>query len=383
MGARSTSAGAGRRRTRARCRRLARGVGALFAVLLLSPPAPADAGTPEPAGNAELRVAVDPVAPFVVAEPDGTLTGFSIELLDMVAERAGFDVVYVVVDGVQAQLAAVESGTADAAIGAITITADREERVDFSQPYFQTGIQIATSTASWSSGAGLDDVGSRVLSGTLLLIVAVAVAGTVLVGVLVWWLERDHNGQFTRNPRTGVLDGLWWATETLFSATYGDKAPRRVLSRGLAALWMIVSVMLIATLIAEVTADATVERLEATISSIDDLRGRDVVVVGGTAAEAFLDEHGVESRPVASSAAAVDAVADGDAEAVVDDAAILRYLVGRVGAGAVEVVGSTLRTEYYGIALHPAHDLVEPVNRALLRTTDSAAYERLVDAYFG
>ena len=132
-----------------------------------------------------------------------------------------------------------------------------------------------------------------------------------------------------------------------------------------------------------ITADATVERLEATITSIDDLHGRDVVVVDGTAAASFLDERGVTARPVATSSDRVEAVASGAAEAVVDDSAILRYLVTQRNGDAVEVVGPTLRTEHYGIALRPGSDLVERVNLALLRVTGSVAYDRLVDAYFG
>lgn len=357
---------------------------AASAVSICCLPSGAGAQPPEPTpDDGALSVAVDPVAPFVIEESDGTLTGFSIELLDMVAERAGVDVTYVVVGDVQAQIAAVESGAADAAIGAISITADREERIDFSQSYFQTGLQIAARATSAPSPSGLEDVGSRVLSGTLLAIVVVAAVGTLLVGAVVWWLERNHNGQFARDPRVGVPDGFWWATETLFSATYGDKAPRRLVSRGIAALWMILSVILVATLIAEVTADATVERLEATITSIDDLHGRDVVVVEGTAAASFLDERGVPARRVATSSDGVEAVASGAAEAVVDDSAILRNLVAQRHGDAVEVVGPTLRTEHYGIALPPDSELVEPVNRALLRVTASVAYDRLVDAYFG
>ncbi len=379
MGARNDSGGGAERR---RVARRAVVAGAIWMCCLPADVAAAQAPEPPPAGG-ELRVAVDPVPPFVIEEPDGSLTGFSIELLDMVAERADVDVTYILVGGVQAQIAAVESGTADAAIGAISITADREERIDFSQSYFQTGIQIAARPTSAPSPSGLEDVGSRVLSGTLLAIVVVAAVGTLLVGAIVWWLERNHNGQFARDPRVGVPDGLWWATETLFSATYGDKAPRRLVSRAIAGLWMIVSVILIATLIAEVTADATVERLEATITSIDDLHGRDVVVVDGTAAASFLDERGVTARPVATSSDGVEAVASGAAEAVVDDSAILRYLVTQRNGDAVEVVGPTLRTEHYGIALRPGSDLVERVNLALLRVTGSVAYDRLVDAYFG
>ena len=58
-------------------------------------------------------------------------------------------------------------------------------------------------------------------------------------------------------------------------------------------------------------------------------------------------------------------------------------VVALVDGDAVEIVGPTLRTEHYGIALPSDSELVEPVNRALLRVTGSVAYDRLVDGYFG
>lgn len=365
---------------RARWSRLAAGllVGGISTFALVAP-----AGAqPEPPSTGPVRFAVHVVPPFVIREPDGSLSGFSVELAELVAERAGFELEFVVVGDVQAVLDAVESGEADAAIGAISITAGREERVDFSQPYFDSGIQIAANKVAPQPG-GLSSSVPRVLTGPLLLIVVIAVLGTLLAGAVVWWLERKSNEQFANDGSRGVLDGVWWATETLFSSTYGDAAPRRLVSRAVATVWMIISVLLIATLIAQVTAEATVERLEATITSVDDLRNRRVVTVGGTTSEAYLAEREIQFETVATTAEGLASVAAGDADAVVSDSAILRHLVYERGGDDIQLVGVVLRAEDYGIAVGPRDDLLEPINRALLQLNGSTAYDRLVAAYFG
>lgn len=53
------------------------------------------------------------------------------QLWEEVAERAGFETEYVLVDNVGEQLGAVASGRADAAVGAISVTEEREADVDF------------------------------------------------------------------------------------------------------------------------------------------------------------------------------------------------------------------------------------------------------------
>jgi polar amino acid transport system substrate-binding protein len=114
-------------------------VPALVLVSFAALPSPALAQIempPEP-----VRVVTKEIEPFV-SVAGATPSGFSIELWNAMALDAGIPFDYVIVDTVQEQLAAVESGEADAAIAAITITQAREEQVDFSFSYFDAGLGI-------------------------------------------------------------------------------------------------------------------------------------------------------------------------------------------------------------------------------------------------
>src|SRR4249920_3145138 len=88
-----------------------------------------------------LRVAVKPIAPFVVKH-ETELSGFSIDLWNALAQSLKVETTWVEVATVGDQLQAVKSGKADAAIAAITITRERDNIVDFTQPYFDSGLQI-------------------------------------------------------------------------------------------------------------------------------------------------------------------------------------------------------------------------------------------------
>ncbi|MFP3855414.1 MAG: transporter substrate-binding domain-containing protein, partial [Anaerolineales bacterium] len=74
--------------------------------------------------------------PFEFVNEEGNITGFDIEMIDAIAQEAGFEYELVNTrwDGIFVALA---SGEFDAVISAATITGEREEMVDFSDPYFE------------------------------------------------------------------------------------------------------------------------------------------------------------------------------------------------------------------------------------------------------
>jgi polar amino acid transport system substrate-binding protein len=90
-----------------------------------------------------LRVVTREIEPFVVKEGD-RLTGFSIDLWKEIALLIDQPFEFIEVDSVGEQLAAVENGEADVGIAAISITAEREEVLDFSHAYYRSGLQVMT-----------------------------------------------------------------------------------------------------------------------------------------------------------------------------------------------------------------------------------------------
>lgn len=100
-------------------------------------------------GPDKIRVATDATwAPFEYVDTDtDEIVGFDIDLFDAIAERADLDVEYVNVEW-DALLAGMATGTYDAAISSITITAERAAEMNFSHPYFTAGqiIVILQST---------------------------------------------------------------------------------------------------------------------------------------------------------------------------------------------------------------------------------------------
>jgi ABC-type amino acid transport substrate-binding protein len=84
--------------------------------------------------------------PFESVDESGAIVGFDIDLIKAIAEDAGLEVEFVNTkwDGIFVALA---EGEFDAVISAATITEEREEIVDFTDPYFNAGQMIAVGAA--------------------------------------------------------------------------------------------------------------------------------------------------------------------------------------------------------------------------------------------
>lgn len=95
------------------------------------------------AADTTFKVATEPAfPPFESQAADGSLEGFDIDLMNAIGEAAGFKVEFesLPFDGI---IPALQAGTVDAAISAMTITAERAQTVNFSRPYFKAGLAIA------------------------------------------------------------------------------------------------------------------------------------------------------------------------------------------------------------------------------------------------
>lgn len=90
-----------------------------------------------------VNVATDPsFVPFEMMDEDtGDMVGFDIDIINEVADRAGFEVDLTTMD-FSGIIPAVQTGNQEIAIAGITITEERAEIVDFSDPYYDSGLQI-------------------------------------------------------------------------------------------------------------------------------------------------------------------------------------------------------------------------------------------------
>ena len=99
--------------------------------------------------------------PMEFVDENANLVGFDIDLVNAIAEAAGFEAKFEVVawDGIFAGLA---NGQYDAIVSSVTITDERKERFDFTNPYLQSGQILVVPVASPDSTSLASLDGQRV-----------------------------------------------------------------------------------------------------------------------------------------------------------------------------------------------------------------------------
>lgn len=330
-----------------------------------------------------MRVAVKPAKPFAYEE-NGQWKGYSVDLWNAIAQQEGWRFEWVPMETVPETLDALQKNQIDVGVGALSITEEREKVLDFSHPFFESGLQIMSPVAQagsiWVALEGL--ASAPVLGGFGALVLAL-----LLVSWLLWWLEhKDNEESFPAPAWAGFKESLWWATNILIAGGCENKAPNGTPGRLLAVVWMLGGIAFTSYITAVFTSTLTVTRLNTQVRGIADLQGQIVGTVEGSSSDAYLNKLGgipVEGHDTVDSAMA--ALLKKDVKAVVYDAPMLRYWMSTHPAEneKVALAGDTFARQHYGFALPVGSARRKEINETLLQLRGSGFLEDLEKRWFG
>ena len=324
-----------------------------------------------------ITIAVKEFPPLVFKD----IKGFCIDLAHIICERNHLTPEFVMVASVPDLLSAVESGKCDLGLAGITITPQREKRVDFSQPFFESGLMIAVRNEAFDQ---ITFIGSALLR-VIGLSIALFFVGLTIVAHLVWWIEKDDQDPqgFPSSYGRGIADAYWWAVVTMSTVGYGDKRPKRIGGRVIAAVWMFVGIIWFAGLTATLSSALTVDRItHGEIAELPDLYGKRVAVIEDTTSEEFLRYHNVKMVLTKSLDELLGKLKDGQAEAVVYDAPPLMYAAKLDPA--IKVVGSLFAHQNYGIVFPNTGGefLKELFDVEIMLSRQTGEYQKIYDKWF-
>jgi len=206
--------------------------------------------------------------PFESINAEGDFEGFDIDLFNAIGEKTGKTIEFENLP-FDSLISALQGGSIDAAISGMTITEEREEVVDFSDPYFQAGLAIA---------------------------------------------------------------------------------------------------------VAEDTAD---------ITTLDDLQGKRIAAqIGTTGASTAESVEGSTVTTFDSAPLALQELANGNVDAVINDAPATEEAVESGNIAGIKIVGEVLTDESYGIALPEGSENVEIINAAIAELKADGTYAELYQKWF-
>ena len=334
-----------------------------------------------PAGErgADLIVGTKAAPPFVVEDEAGEFSGISIQLWEAVADRLGVPFEYAPSD-LSGLFTGLGDGTLDLSVAALTVTAPREANIDFSYPFYSTGLAIAVP----AGGSAVWGTISRFFSWQFFTALGALALVLLGVGVAIWFFERRSNAEeFGGTTAQGLGSGFWWAAVTMTTVGYGDKAPRTFGGKVIGLIWMFAAIIIISSFTAAIATSLTVDRLASGINGVQDLANARVVTVKGSAAADSLSERGIAFTTRTELEEGLEDLAADRVDAVVYDAPLLNYRVLNDYAGTLEVLPSVFDRQDYAFALPQGSDLREPINRAILEYLAGDEWRATLTQYMG
>jgi ABC-type amino acid transport substrate-binding protein len=321
--------------------------------------------------------------PFSFEEAEARV-GFAAELWDALATKLDVPYEIEVVDSAQEIIDAVQQKRADIGVGAISVTSKREQLIDFSQPFYESGLQILVAGGSGSYASQIFGLIKNLFNLKLIGAFLLLLFTMLVISHLVWRYEHKVNtDQWPEDYKAGLWESFWWTISTLLVGGADNKGPVGVGGRIIAIVWMLLSIVLVSLLTASFTTTLTVNSLKGDINGPDDLPGRKVATIKGSTTETWLNDKGAKVTALADVAACIEALKADQVQAVVYDAPVLQYEAAKSNDTSLQMVGPVFERQNYAFALQQDSLLRERLNQALLLLSEEGVGSELREKYFG
>ncbi|XP_027916741.1 glutamate receptor 3.6-like isoform X1 [Vigna unguiculata] len=272
-------------------------------------------------------------------------------------------------------------GEFDAVVGDITITTNRTKIVDFTQPYIESGLVVVAPIRKMKSSAW------AFLRPFTPMMWFVTGMFFLVVGAVVWILERRLNDDFRGPARRQFVTIIWFSFSTLFFS-HREKTVS-TLGRLVLIIWLFVVLILNSSYIASLTSILTVEQLSSSVKGIESLATSDerIGFLSGSFAENYLTEelniHRSRLVPLNSPSeyekALKDGPANGGVTAIIDERAYMElFLATRCEYG---IVGQEFTKMGWGFAFPRDSPLAIDMSTAILKLSENGDLQRIHDKW--
>jgi polar amino acid transport system substrate-binding protein len=335
----------------------------------------------------KLIVGIYPAPPFNIQQADGSWTGISVDLWREIASDLKADFEFKEIP-VAERFDALMNGWIDVCIGPITVTAEREEKIDFTHRFFSSGLRVAMRARDAAPNSNLVlPLLQKLLSMQVLKILLLIFGILLVAAVLIWVCERRKNaahfgGHGKRFP--GIGSAVWWSAVTMTGVGYGDLYPRTLIGRVIAVGWMFISLVMVSIFTATMASLLTAEKLGGpkVIQTPEDLHGLTIGTAANTTATQYARMHHLTFQLLPAEQL-LPALQSGKIDAVINDAPILYYLVHTHYPREIVILPIHLDEELYGFGVREGSPLRESINRSLLERVAQPHWQDILRQYLG
>ncbi|MDF9795058.1 polar amino acid transport system substrate-binding protein [Catalinimonas alkaloidigena] len=324
----------------------------------------------------KIKVAIHSQPPYIIQGKNDTWDGISIQLWREVAESLQLQYQLVNVPE-EEQQSALQNGKIDVALLA-NVSAEKDTLLDFSYFYHTSHLGIAMMQSN-----NLRDIASAFFSKRFWKIALMLSVLLLIVGTAIYLIERTSNDDNFGGERSiirGIGAGFWWAGVTMTTIGYGDKAPVTFFGRAVALLWMLIAMGVTSVLTASIIS-AMGGSYSKTLSIPDDLRDMKVAAVEDSDAATYLKEENVSYQSYPSLKEALQAVENKQLEVAVSSVALLKYTIDNSQNITLKIQPQKRNPQYYALGIREEHDLLEDINREVIRVIKTDQWQQQLERY--
>jgi len=330
-----------------------------------------------------LKICISQMVPNVMKNGN-SYSGFDIELWEAIGKDIGFKFQYEEVE-FKNMFGLLNVGKFDVGIAGSTITSGREELVDFSHHYLDSGLRILVPRNS--ENTTIRTIKS-VFTPSILKCIFYLLMFIIICGHVLWLAEKGRDA-ISDKYIPGIFDAFWCVIATMTTVGYGDVAPKKYIGRFAAFLVMLVGISFFGFIVSQMTSTLTTQKFLSSISCPKDLKGKIVATKRGTTSEEILESIGAKIITFENIDKAYVALIDGEVQAVVFDSPSIMYFAEHDGKDKVMVVNQVIDKQYYGFPINSEKDdLRERINKSLLKLREDggasgiSTYDKIYSKWF-
>lgn len=331
-----------------------------------------------------LKIGIYHSPPFVIYEEDDKISGVSPWLWRSINAEIQQPYQFIRYNDEQPLrdiLMDLETGSIDLSINPLTLTSSRQQRVNFTYPFYTGNLTVVAKKDSKFDF--FSKIVVAIFSHHVLYLIVILAFLVVFFGVLIWVVERK-NHHFERGFQ-GLLSSFWWSAVTMTTVGYGDKVPISNLGRFIALFWMLCSLITISIFSASITSNLTVHKLASNNNSIKDYKRNRVGTVSGSAAEEYLQRNFfMNVQSTQEFIKGLEGLHTGDQEIFVYDEPWIRYqLQNNPKFESLEILPIEFEVQLYAMPMNKKmpQSIQDRITASLMKLRESHDWRLLKEEY--
>ena len=325
------------------------------------------------ANSDQIKVGTIGDPPYVIWK-ENQVTGFSIGLWNIIAERLQLKTEFKNFDSLEQALQALKDHSVDLLVGPIAVTPELAKNFAYTQPYHRVQLGAATLQKSHTYWQHVKNI----IGKNFFFYAIILVLFFLLTAFLIWTFERKaNNEQFHANPKDAISEGIWFTLCTLTTNGY-MKFPAYWKGRIVASLWMVFGCLLYASIIASLTSFFT--HTENTQENFigQSLNGKKVVVADQAIADLVNEDFNTINYLANTMDNAFSQLENDTVYAIVYDKALLRYYIKDHHETQAILLSTLLAGEHYAF-LFASFDnkYFNKVNEEIIRTASDNSTNKI------